>query len=207
MRRIRNHLTYANVLVTILAFIVLAGGTALGATYVVSSNSEVGPDTISGHNPPLGSGDQPNIIPHSIGVLDVRTGRLQRRVTGTCDSGRAISSIASDGTVGCADQNTNLWARAQFYLGGTIQSQTGNGTVQYAGSTGHYLVTFPRSVVDCAAVATANEGANSGWVALYETANIAKDPGGDPNTLAVSLMDARNGGFVNGYGFNIIVNC
>jgi hypothetical protein len=105
------------------------------------------------------------------------------------------------------DPGTNLWARATFYLGGSIQHNTGNGIVTYAGSTGRYLVTFPQPVVDCAAVVTANEGNNSGWVALYETANVAKDPGGDPNTLAVSLMDARNGGFVNGYGFNISVSC
>jgi hypothetical protein len=32
MRRIRHHLTYANVMVTVLAFVVLGGATALGAT-------------------------------------------------------------------------------------------------------------------------------------------------------------------------------
>jgi hypothetical protein len=79
--------------------------------------------------------------------------------------------------------------------------------VTYAGSTGHYLVTFPQSVVGCAAVVTANEGNNTGWVALYETANVAYDPAGNPNALAVSLSDAHDGGFVNDYGFNIIVNC
>jgi hypothetical protein len=42
MRGIRRHLTYANVMVTILAFLVLGGGTAL-ASYVVSSNSQIGP--------------------------------------------------------------------------------------------------------------------------------------------------------------------
>ena len=105
------------------------------------------------------------------------------------------------------ESGTSLWARATFYLGGTIQHNTGNGVVTYTGTTGHYLVTFPQSVVDCAAVVTANEGNNTGWVALYETANIAYDPAGNPNALAVSLMDARNGGFVDGYGFNIIVSC
>ena len=35
-------------------FLVLGGGTAL-ASYVVSSNSQVGPGTISGHKPPAGS--------------------------------------------------------------------------------------------------------------------------------------------------------
>ena len=56
---IRSHLTYANVMVTILAFLVLGGGTAL-ASFVVSSNSQIGRSTVSGHNPP--SGKHANII-------------------------------------------------------------------------------------------------------------------------------------------------
>ena len=42
MRRIRGKLTYANVMVTILAFIVLAGGSAFAATEMLPKNS-VGP--------------------------------------------------------------------------------------------------------------------------------------------------------------------
>jgi hypothetical protein len=66
--QIRSHLTYANVMVTILAFVVLGGGTAL-ASYVVSSNSQVGPGTISGHKPP--SGDHANIIGGSVSSADL----------------------------------------------------------------------------------------------------------------------------------------
>src|SRR5919201_5765692 len=65
---LRSHLTYANVMVTILAFLVLGGGTALGA-YVVSSNSQVGPGTISGHRPPIGK--HSNIIANSITGKDI----------------------------------------------------------------------------------------------------------------------------------------
>src|SRR5690349_9164840 len=68
MSRIRSRLTYANVMVTILAFIVLGGGTAL-ASYVISSNSQVGPGTISGHAPPTGK--HANIIQGSINGQDV----------------------------------------------------------------------------------------------------------------------------------------
>src|SRR5438876_12450397 len=73
MRRIRSHLTYANVMVTILAFIVLGGGTALAA-FVVSSNSQIGPGTISGHKPP--SGDHANIIAGSVNGQDVAADSL-----------------------------------------------------------------------------------------------------------------------------------
>ena len=38
MRRIRSHLTYANVMVTLLAFVVLAGGTAFAANTVFSTD-------------------------------------------------------------------------------------------------------------------------------------------------------------------------
>lgn len=65
---LRSHLTYANVMVTILAFIVLGGGTALAA-YVVSSNSQIGPGTISGHKPP--SGKHANIISGSVNSTDL----------------------------------------------------------------------------------------------------------------------------------------
>ncbi len=50
MRRIRSHLTYANVMVTLLAFVVLAGGTAYAANTVFSSdivNGEVKNDDLA----------------------------------------------------------------------------------------------------------------------------------------------------------------
>jgi len=61
------------VMVTILAFVVLGGGTALAA-YVVSSNSQIGPGTVSGHKPP--SGDHPNVIAGSIIGQDVADNSL-----------------------------------------------------------------------------------------------------------------------------------
>jgi hypothetical protein len=67
-QRLRSSLTYANVMVTILAFVVLGGGTAFAA-FVVSSNSQIGPGTVSGHHEPAGK--HPNIISHSINGTDV----------------------------------------------------------------------------------------------------------------------------------------
>jgi hypothetical protein len=68
MSRIRKHLTYANVISTLTLFLVLGGGTALAA-YVVSSNGQVAPGTISGHKPP--SGKHANIIAGSINGQDI----------------------------------------------------------------------------------------------------------------------------------------
>jgi hypothetical protein len=65
---LRSHLTYANVMVTILAFLVLGGGTALGA-YVVSNNSQIGPNTVAGHKP--FPGQHANIIPGTLNDKDL----------------------------------------------------------------------------------------------------------------------------------------
>jgi hypothetical protein len=73
MHRVRSHLTYANVMVTILAFVVLGGGTAL-ASYLITSNSQVGPGTISGHKPPIG--DHANIIAGSVNGQDIANGSV-----------------------------------------------------------------------------------------------------------------------------------
>ena len=67
-QRIRSHLTFANV-VSLAALFVALGGTATAVTYVVSSNSQVGPGTISGHKPP--SGKHANIIAGSITGKDI----------------------------------------------------------------------------------------------------------------------------------------
>src|SRR5438093_3809737 len=71
---IRRHLSYANVMATLAVFLVLGGGTALAA-YVVSSNSQIGPGTVSGHKPP--SGDHANIISGSVNGSDVADNSLR----------------------------------------------------------------------------------------------------------------------------------
>jgi hypothetical protein len=53
--------------------LVVGGGTAL-ASYVISSNSQVGPGTISGHHAP--SGKHPNLISGSVGSRDVADNNL-----------------------------------------------------------------------------------------------------------------------------------
>lgn len=74
-RRIWSRLTYANVMSTVAVFGVLGGGTAL-ASYVISSNGQVGPGTISGHNPP--SGAHSNVISGSLDTADLATRSVSR---------------------------------------------------------------------------------------------------------------------------------
>src|SRR4051794_1210981 len=72
--RLLSHLTYANVMATLAVFLVLGGGTAIAA-YVVSSNSQIGPGTVSGHTPP--TGNHPNILAGSVNGGDVADNTLR----------------------------------------------------------------------------------------------------------------------------------
>jgi hypothetical protein len=62
-----SHLTFANV-VSVIALFVALGGTAI-ASVIITSNSQVAQNTISGHKPP--SGKHPNIITGSINGTDI----------------------------------------------------------------------------------------------------------------------------------------
>jgi len=72
-QRIRFHLTFASV-VSLAALFVALGGTATAVTYVVSSNSQIGPGTVSGHKPPTGK--HANIIGGSVNGQDVAANSL-----------------------------------------------------------------------------------------------------------------------------------
>jgi hypothetical protein len=68
MRQRRHcHLTFANV-VSVIALFVALGGTAM-ASVIITSNSQVAQDTISGHKPP--SGDHTNLISGSVTGTDL----------------------------------------------------------------------------------------------------------------------------------------
>jgi hypothetical protein len=99
---IGSHLTFANV-VSLAALFVALGGTATAVTYVVSSNSQIGPGTISGHKPP--SGKHANIIAGSINGTDI----ADRSGVDTCQS----PLVKKFGPI-CAgsDGNQRTWAAA-----------------------------------------------------------------------------------------------
>ena len=126
-QQIRSHLTYANVVATLALFLVLGGGTALGA-YVVSSNTQIGPGTVSGHKPPTGK--HANIIAGSVNGQDVAansltganilesslTGNVRKLVWTAAASGSPpITSIATVGPYTikgqCLKFNTGVFAR------------------------------------------------------------------------------------------------
>jgi hypothetical protein len=78
MRRIASHLTYANVMVTILAFIVLTGGTAValsGTNTVFTDDIANDTQTASGGNP-AGGLVAADLRPNSVGTSEVANGQL-----------------------------------------------------------------------------------------------------------------------------------
>jgi len=97
-QRLLSHLTYANVMVTILAFLVLGGSTAMAA-YVITSNSQVASNTISGHG---GSAANKNIIAGSVNATDLASGAV---TAGKIKGPEAWHQIAAGSTTQnlCAD--------------------------------------------------------------------------------------------------------
>lgn len=70
--KLRSRLTYGNVVATVALFVALGGSAA--ASVIISSNSQVGPNTISGHKPP--QGDHANLVPGSVNNHDLATGAV-----------------------------------------------------------------------------------------------------------------------------------
>jgi hypothetical protein len=158
MRRLPSHLTYANVMVTLLAFIVLGGGTALGA-FIINSNSEVGPDTISGHNPPAGA--NPNLIADSVNQTDLAPDAETCRTPGT------LSMTTSDpGQLVCRSGSLRLRARCRAALFSASQPGT-FGQIRIRSGVDHAFATPLRNnfadegqIVDF--------GPSDGFVTLFE---------------------------------------
>src|SRR5437588_2220334 len=84
-QRLRRHLTFANV-VSMVALFVALGGTAL-ASVIISSNSQVAQNTISGHKPP--SGDHSNLISGSVNATDLASSAVSAAKL-------AVNSVSTD---------------------------------------------------------------------------------------------------------------
>jgi hypothetical protein len=113
LQRLRPRLSYANVMVTLLAFIVLGGGTAL-ASYVISSNAQVGPNTISGHHPP--TGDHANILAGSIASSDLAAGTGGQGYGSYHDGSQPVSQDGNPPTAPADDVLTKLLPAGKYLI-------------------------------------------------------------------------------------------
>jgi hypothetical protein len=100
---LRSNLTYANVMATLAVFLVLGGGTALGA-FVVSNNSQIGPNTVSGHKP--NPGQHSNLIPGTVNATDLAASA----VTGPKIAANAVTGpkIAANAITGAMTLDNSL---------------------------------------------------------------------------------------------------
>lgn len=110
MGRIRDRMTYANVMATAALFVAL-GGTA-AASVIITSNGQVAKNTISGHAPP--SGDHPNIVGNSITGADIKEATLGTvpRAANSADLGGSPASAYLRAPVGPSSFGTIPAVRA-----------------------------------------------------------------------------------------------
>lgn len=73
-------------------------GTASAVTYVVASNSQIGPGTVAGHHPPTGK--HANVIAGSVNATDLADGAV---TSAKIADSTIRSSDVKDGSIGAAD--------------------------------------------------------------------------------------------------------
>jgi hypothetical protein len=108
MHRIRQQLTYANVISTLALFLVLGGGTALAA-YVVSSNSQIGPNTVSGH---AGTATNKNIIAGTVNATDLANQAVTAAKIKAPEAWHEVAAAPAGGSVCTDPSKTGIFCRA-----------------------------------------------------------------------------------------------
>jgi hypothetical protein len=193
MRRISSHLTYANVMVTILAFIVLTGGTAVA----LSGTNTVFTDDIANDTQPASGGNpagglvaadlRPNsvgsseVTNFSLGNGDFLTGSVDTRVaTDNSLSGADVAdgSIASDDLAPAA-RGARAYGRVS--AGGTL-SRSKNVTSVTPVSTGVYCIALASSINPASAVLVVGpDFSENGTSTTIDSASVAEWDANAPN--------------------------
>jgi hypothetical protein len=175
MKRLRGKLTYSNVMVTILAFVVLAGGTAYAATEMLPRNS-VGTKQLK----------RETVTPAKLSAAAKLTLTGPKGATGPQGPKGETGTKGDKGEQGAPA--TDLWAFVDTSAPDFIKR--GSGAVGATlGETGVYRVIFDRDVSACTWVATpagssATQGNVGGHPARGEVAVSAL--GGEPDGVVVS---------------------
>jgi hypothetical protein len=170
----RSRLTYANVMVTILAFIVLSGGSALAASVIITSNSQVAAHTIAGAT--AASGINKNIIPGSLGGSDLAAGTV---------TAANVAAANKDGTAGTPSLRT---------LGtGAQQAAAGNDPRLAKGVVGAQILSFNGPMPTTTRTFTVTKTGDLLLITWSGTAwrSSAQGPGGG---FLVPFIDGTNSG-------------
>ena len=170
-RRLRSKFTYANVMVTILAFVGLGSGAAYAASVIVSSNAQIAANTVAGHHPP--SGAHANLIPGSVNASDLANGAVTPAKAGNVRRIQWNPSVSSDalGTVlnfggfvlkaGCNPNAANLASVAFLDVTSTIGTTNTGFTTDgsYIVNNSHAGFAGSGIAIEVGAISTASEQA------------------------------------------------
>jgi hypothetical protein len=153
MRRLLRRPSHATV-VAYLALFVALGGSAMAA-FVVSSNSQIGPNTIYGANKPTSAND--NIVDGSITGRDVKTGSIfgsriaDGSVLGADVDESSLAQVPSAHHAEDADTLDGTDAKHFARLGGVVNADgsvsQGTGFTVARLGPGEYQVSFPNGTL------------------------------------------------------------
>jgi hypothetical protein len=194
------------------------GGTLTGADILESSLGKVGEaDTLDGQNSTdflgatakaadadqLDGKDSTDFLGATAKATDADqldgndSAAFQRRVTGTCSVGSAITSIDATGGVTCG--SATLFGR--IAADGTIIATRGVVSVSHS-LDGFYAVTMDRDITNCAAVVTRadiNLPRDLNMTVRHVTLSVG------PNVLFVNAFDDM--GVATSVAYNLVVTC
>jgi hypothetical protein len=188
MRRIRSHLSYANVMATLAVFLVVSGGTAVA----LNGSNTVFTDDIANDTQPAGGGNPAG----GLAAPDLRAGSVaSSEVTANSLNGTDIANFSltnQDVGVLFAEVNTN----------GTLANSSGGGVTSVGQGAGNYEVDFARNIAACTAVATL--GFSTGSILPPGEVSLTDTPG---NVESVSVITWNSDGTSANKPFRLVVVC
>ena len=199
MQRLRSRLTYANVMVTILAFVVLAGGTAFAA-------GKLGKNTVGSKQ----------LKKNAVTAAKIKNGavtgaKIKLSSVGAVPNATNAANASQLGGIGPAGyQKTTMWA--QVNGNGIILAQSGGISVQATTPTGGYFLHFPQPVAGKAFAVTPWEGWEGAGPTVEATAcgNPATTPGTESctqgtNTANDAFVGTQENGAFKKVAFYVVV--
>jgi hypothetical protein len=114
----KPRLCFANVASALALFVALGtGGAYATTTYLVSSNTQVGPDVVAGHHPP--EGEHANVIADSITSQDLMVHTVGAAQLAAPDGWHAVAPAPRNATYPCDHGVTAVFCEVQLFGNGT----------------------------------------------------------------------------------------
>jgi hypothetical protein len=155
---LRRRLSYANVTATLALFVALGGTAAATTTFVVNSNADIAPGTVSGAKPPAGL--HGNIIAKTIASADLAGGAV---ANAKLAADAVDSSKVADGSLTGADLATDTVTGAQIAEStlGTVPSAANALSLGGVPSSGYQTVLTSSCPVGSAIAGISQDGSVS----------------------------------------------